>query len=272
MYLLNGKENDEIAISDRGLQYGDGLFETIEVLEGKPVFLNQHLQRLTQGCQRLLIPCPDIDLLIQESYQLSSHYSHAVLKLTVTRGSGGRGYRQPEIIQATRLVAIHPYPDYPVNFAMQGITARFCHTQLGLNPQLAGIKHLNRLEQVLARAEWNTDEFQEGLMCDINGLVIEGTMSNLFLVKNNRLYTPSLKQTGIKGIIREIIIQIAEQLRIPLIEKHISQTELYSADALFVTNSVIGIWSIKQLEHQHYLKSALIEQLQTFLSRYKQND
>jgi 4-amino-4-deoxychorismate lyase len=149
MILLNGIPQTHIEISDRGLQYGDGLFETISVYNGKAIFLAQHIDRLTASCQRLLIPAPDLDTLHAEIKQLCQGVEQAVLKIIITRGSGGRGYRQPDTIQASRILSLHPFPNYPDSYQQQGITARFCDTRLGLNPTLAGMKHLNRLEQVL---------------------------------------------------------------------------------------------------------------------------
>ncbi|CAG7857314.1 partial 4-amino-4-deoxychorismate lyase, partial [biofilm metagenome] len=178
MILINGIEADHLPINDRGLHYGDGLFETIEVSEGHPVFLEQHLQRLTAGCSTLMIPIPDLPTLRDEVYRVCHGFQQAVLKVIITRGSGGRGYRPPDNAAPTRIVSLHSFPDYPINFAEDGINARFCSTRLGLNPALAGIKHLNRLEQVMARAEWNLPGIQEGLMLDLNDHVIEGTMTN----------------------------------------------------------------------------------------------
>ena len=272
MYLLNGESKHTIEISDRGFQYGDGLFETIEVLNGTPVFLNQHLQRLFKGCQRLLLPIPDPDTLRKEAFQLSQGETSAVLKLIVTRGSGGRGYRQPETIQPTRLLSLHPFPEYPESFKQQGITVRFCANLLGLNPSLAGIKHMNRLEQVLARAEWDSPEIQEGLMLDINGNVIEGTMSNLFMVKDQVLYTPTIEQCGVEGVLRNILISLAKQKQMKLIEKRISKEELLSADELFVTNSIIGIWPIKQVETQHFKIGSITHKLQSLFSTFKHEE
>lgn len=272
MYLLNGESKHCIDFSDRGFQYGDGLFETIEIVNGTPVFLNQHLRRLAKGCQRLLIPAPDLATLKKEAFQLSQGLTHAVLKLIVTRGSGGRGYRQPETIQANRVFSVHPYPDYSENFITQGINIRFCKARLGLNPNLAGIKHMNRLEQVLARAEWDCPDIQEGLMLDINGQVIEGTMSNVFLINDNGLYTPEIAQCGVRGIVRDIIIQLANTQGIPVIEKTISKDEIYAADEVFVTNSIIGIWPVKQIEGQCYEIGLLTRKLQSLFLVFKQQD
>lgn len=272
MYLLNGESKHCIEFSDRGFQYGDGLFETIEIINEIPVFLNRHLRRLNQGCQRLLIPMPDISTLRKEALQLSKDSTHAVLKLIVTRGSGGRGYRQPDAINTTRLFSLHPYPDYTEDFTMQGINARFCKARLGLNPDLAGIKHTNRLEQVLARAEWDSAEIQEGLMLDINDHVVEGTMSNLFLVKDKVLYTPEITQCGVKGILRDIIIQLAKKYLISIVEKDITKGELFSADELFITNSIIGVWPVKQLEWRDYGVGGVTRQLQSLYLALKQQE
>jgi 4-amino-4-deoxychorismate lyase len=261
MILVNGIPQPHIEISDRGLQYGDGLFETLTVNNGKPVFLTQHLNRLINGCQRLLIPEPDADLLQAEIQQLCQNTKKAVLKIIITRGSGGRGYRQPDAIHSTRVLSLHPFLDYPDSYQQHGITARFCTTRLGLNPTLAGMKHLNRLEQVLARAEWHDDSVQEGIMLDINDKVIEGTMSNLFYSKNNQLYTADLTQSGVAGIIRSIIIYHES-----VIEHQFTQDELLDADELFVCNSVIGLWGIKQLAHRSFVVGSKTKHLQNWLA------
>ncbi len=272
MYLLNGESRHCIDFADRGFQYGDGLFETIEIVNEKPVFLNRHLRRLNNGCQRLLIPMPDIQTLRKEAFLLSQDSVHAVLKLIVTRGSGGRGYRQPENIKSTRLLSLHPSPDYSKDFTIQGINARMCTTRLGLNPDLAGFKHMNRLEQVLARAEWDSAKIQEGLMSDINDHVVEGTMSNVFLVKDKVLYTPKITQCGVKGILRDIIIQLAVKYLIPVVEKNITKDEIFSADELFITNSIIGVWPVKQLEWRNFGVGGLTRQLQSLYLAFKQQE
>jgi len=270
MYLLNGESKHCINFSDRGFQYGDGLFETIEVVNGAPIFLDQHLQRLQKGCIKLLIPPPEVELLTDEAYQLAQSSDKAVLKLIVTRGSGGRGYRQPETIQATRLFSLHPFPDYPDNLLKQGINARFCDMRLGLNPSLAGIKHMNRLEQVMARSEWTNPDIHEGIMMDINGHVVEGTMSNIFLVKDNCLYTPLIDQCGVDGILRNIIISLASANQMPLVEKVLTKADVFSADELFVTNSIVGIWSVKKIDTHFFNTSYFTEQLKQLFSVFKQ--
>jgi 4-amino-4-deoxychorismate lyase len=263
--LVNGESQDTIAIMDRGFQYGDGLFETIEIHSSKPLFLEQHLARLVLGCQKLLIPKPDLVLLRNEIAQLSSNAGSAVLKIIITRGVGGRGYRQPDSIQSTRIVSLHPFPHYPESYYSDGISARFCETRLGLNPLLAGVKHLNRLEQVLARAEWGSDEFQEGLMLDIEQHVIEGTMTNLFYVKNGILYTAPITHCGIAGIIRAWIMT-----QYLVVEDYFSMETLLQSDEIFVCNSIIGIWRIRELANRHYSIGNMTQTLQHALLCEKQ--
>ena len=269
MMLVNGECKEHIEISDRGFQYGDGLFETIAVTNGQPVFLDRHLERLNTGCQRLYIPFPDAKLLISEAQEISQHSSKAVLKLILTRGSGGRGYRQPDVIQTTRVLSLYPFPDHPDNYKEQGIVARICDTRLGLNPTLAGIKHLNRLEQVLARAEWIDPAIQEGIMLDMKDHVIEGTMTNLFYIKNNTLYTSSLIESGVAGIMRSIIMTLSSDHGLTVIAHTFTKDELLSADEVFVCNSIIGIWPIKQIATACFPVGLITRQLQSWIAQFQ---
>jgi 4-amino-4-deoxychorismate lyase len=269
MMLVNGDCREHVEISDRGFQYGDGIFETIAVINGQPVFFDQHMDRLNAGCHRLYIPFPGTELLALEAQNLSQHSSKAVLKLIITRGSGGRGYRQPATIQTTRILSLYPFPDYPDTYKEQGITARFCDTRLGLNPALAGIKHLNRLEQVLARAEWTDPDIQEGIMLDMNEHVIEGTMTNLFYVKNETLFTSSLMLAGVAGIIRGIIMAMASEHGLSLIEHTFTKDELLSADEVFVCNSIVGIWPVKHIATTHFPVGVITRQLQIWLAQFQ---
>lgn len=269
MILINGKYRDQIEITDRGFQYGDGLFETIEVRNGKPIFLYRHLERLMAGCHRLRIPCPPVELIRLEALALCENSEHAVLKLIVTRGSGGRGYRPPETLLPTRVLSLHPYPNYPDSYRSQGIRTRFCQTRLGLNPSLAGIKHLNRLEQVLARAEWNAPEIQEGIMLDVNGHVIEGTMTNLFYFKNNAAYTPALTLSGVDGITRQAIMALLSGHNLTVREVICTPSELLAADEVFVCNSIIGLWPVQMIENTRFPVGPKTRQCQTELDDLK---
>jgi 4-amino-4-deoxychorismate lyase len=193
--MINGEIKELFPATDRGLHYGDGLFETIAVINGRPTLWQAHMERLQCGCELLGIPLPDLQQLHEEASSLCSSEERVVLKLMITRGSGGRGYRPPQDVLSQRILFRYPWPDSPD--LSHGIQLRVCQTPLACNPALAGIKHLNRLEQVLARAEWDDPAIHEGLMCDLDGRVKEGTMSNLFWVEDSQLFTPDLSRCGV---------------------------------------------------------------------------
>jgi len=270
MILVNGEVVDQIPVNDRGFQYGDGLFETIEIFEGRPVFLEHHLQRLRTGCSSLKIPFFSDKQLTDDIHRVSHQAKHAVLKIIVTRGIGGRGYRQPKVLQATRVVSLHPFPDYPFNFPNQGINTRFCTTRLGLNPSIAGIKHLNRLEQVMARSEWDDLEIQEGIMLDITDNVIEGTMANLMYVKNDTVYTDKLQFAGVKGVMREVLKNLIADHHLTLVEHSYRKEALLAAEEVFVCNSIIGIWPIKKIDDVNFSVGKITSQLQKWLTQLKE--
>lgn len=255
--LVNGQVVNQIATTDRGLLYGDGLFETL-LLEQQQLYLwSYHYQRLCEGGLRLGIAVPDESLLLDEMKQVISQAKteRSIIKLLLTRGDGGRGYRAIESTphSATRIIQL--FDTVPSdNWAKRGIRARMCNTVLGKNAQLAGIKHLNRLEQVLARSEWQQTDIHEGVMLDSDGYVIEGTMSNLFLVINDVIVTPMLNECGVHGVIRRLLIERQTSLPLPLEVRRVQKQELYEAREVFFTNSLIGVWPVQQLENHRYAK------------------
>lgn len=269
MFLINGEFQQQINVQDRGFQYGDGLFETLEIINGKAVFLDRHLKRLALGCQKLNIPYPGQALIEQDIFKLNQSNSKSVLKIIVTRGQGGRGYRPPDPAKPTRILSLHPYPSYPDAYYLQGITARFCDVRLGLNPVLAGIKHMNRLEQILARAEWQDDSIHEGIMLDMNDNVIEGTFSNLFYIKNSRFFTAPLNHSGIAGITRQIILELLASNGISMGENFFSKQDLLEADEMFFCNSIIGIWPVKQLADRVFEISPLTRSIQQWYGQIR---
>lgn len=243
--LLNGQPADALNLSDRGLQYGDGLFETIAVHGGEPARWDAHMARLAEGCRRLGLPLPPMQTLHEEALGLCRDEERAVLKLIWTRGSGGRGYRPPPDPRPTRILSLHPWPDHPAAYAERGIEACICQTRLPNDPLLAGVKHLNRLHQVLARGEWQ-DEYQEGVMLDTQGQVVEGTMSNLFILDGQGFSTPDLSTAGVAGITRARLIEHLEDCKI----RPIMIEELHQARAVFFCNTIIGIWPVNRLAGQ----------------------
>ncbi len=245
--LINGEPSSSLSVQDRGLQYGHGLFETIAIRNGQPQHWEKHVDRLLKGCRQLKIKTPELSLLHSEVIQLAVDKERAVIKILYTAGTSGRGYRISESHEPNRIISLTPWPDYPDDNYHNGITIRLCAMRLGRNPHLAGIKHLNRLEQVLARSEWNDCGISEGLMLDTQGFLIEGTMSNVFFVKNNTLCTPGLEQCGIAGVMRDIILSLAESLSIKVYIDEFTPSDLFQADEVFMTNSLIGIWPVSKI-------------------------
>ena len=249
MMLIDGTAKDRLSAGDRGLHFGDGVFETMAVEAGGVLCLDRHLARLEKGCARLAIPAPDRALLEAECARVGDGENRAVVKIMVTRGVGGRGYAADPGTPPTRIVACYPWPAYRPEARSEGVAVRICETRLGRNPRLAGIKHLNRLEQVLARNEIHAGGSDEGLMLDDRDRVIEGVASNVFAIREGRLCTPDLSECGIAGIVRDMVLEAARDVtgREPAIE-HLSVSDLAGADECFLTNSLIGIWPIKALE------------------------
>lgn len=245
--MVNGRYHDFVELTDRGFQYGDGVFTTARVRSGRPVLLRRHLDRLSRDSRRLQIDIPDPAVIAREALEICSDCNHGVLKLQVTRGPGERGYRLPEEPKPTRALTVHPLPPDASRHRETGVRVRFCRHRLGWNMALAGVKHMNRLEQVLARSEWDDDAVAEGLMLDQAGHVVEGTMSNLFLVRQERLVTPLLDCCGVEGLMRGLILEIASKAGIPAESRRVPVAELADADEMFLTNSLIGVWPVIQL-------------------------
>lgn len=263
--LVNGQVSWHLPVTDRGLQYGDGLFETLALRDGAPLMWDRHVQRLGEGCQRLGLPRPDAALLREEISRIAGAEARAVAKIILTRGTAGRGYRADASGTANRIVQRLPWPAYPAAASKEGVAVRWCDMRLARQPRLAGIKHLNRLEQVLARAEWQED-YAEGLMCDTNGLVIEGTMTNLFLVRaDGTVVTPDLSQSGVAGVMRARILDSAVSMGMTCITQAVTTDMVESAQELFLTNSLIGIWPVRRIEARRYVVGQISQTLQAAL-------
>ncbi len=263
--LVNGVPGSGVGADDRGLLYGDGLFETLAVRAGRPLHWERHRARLERGCRRLAIACPDAGVLRAEVEHVAGPFARGVVKVVLTRGPGPRGYR-PAAGAPTRIVSAHSPPSYPPARASEGVAVRWCATRLGRNPALAGLKHLNRLEQVLARAEWDEPEIAEGLMQDDGGAVIEGTMSNLFAVFDGVLVTPDLSECGVAGITRERILEHAGALGIAAQVRRIPAEALEAAQELFLCNTLIGIWPVRRLADREFRVGPLVRRLAQALS------
>jgi 4-amino-4-deoxychorismate lyase len=262
---INGVEARQISADDRGLCYGDGLFETMRLRNGVIAHLARHLARLRAGCERLALHRVDLAQIAGEITAVAGTQADGVLKLIVTRGSGSRGYRPSGAENPTRIVTWHPARASDAATAVAGVRARHCTTPVNENAALAGLKHLNRLDSVLARSEWTDPEIAEGLMSDSRGCIIGGTMSNVFAVRNQTLLTPLLDRCGVSGIMRGLVIESARAAGIATEERNLTRADLATADELFLTNAVLGIWPVRALESRDYPMGPTTRTLQRLL-------
>lgn len=244
-WLINGVRTSQFEAADRGLHYGDGVFETMALRDGAIRFWHRHRQRLNAGCERLRIETPTSVTLDGEIATLTAGASSGVVKLIVTRGPGARGYGAPRTGTPTRVLSLHDDRDAPRAFYRDGIRLRVCRTRFGCNRDLAGIKHLNRLEQVLASLEAHDDQSEEGLMLDEDDRVVSGTMTNVFLVLAGRLVTPVLERCGVAGVMRGLVLEAAAETGIGAEVRDVRRDEIAAAQELFVTNALIGIWPVR---------------------------
>ncbi|WP_426417809.1 aminodeoxychorismate lyase [Aestuariirhabdus sp. LZHN29] len=242
---LNGEPAAGVSPLDRGLAYGDGLFETIRITKSRPTLFELHMERLLEGATRLGLSL-DSGALVSEiqRYLLINEITEGVLKIILSRGVGGRGYNPSGCESHHRILTCFEVPDYTDGPGVNGIELFDCQTRLGLSPATAGMKHLNRLEQVMARGEWDDARYAEGLMLNINNQPIEGTMSNLFLVSAGTLLTPDLSMSGVAGVCRQFVINHAAQWGIAVETGSLFLEQLFEADELFICNSVFGVWPV----------------------------
>ncbi|MEE2732712.1 MAG: aminodeoxychorismate lyase [Pseudomonadota bacterium] len=260
---INGQPANEVPVSDRGLAYGDGLFETLRVTQSGPALFDFHLERLQQGLQRLAIS-HDWQCLLNEVQSYPGLQCPGVVKWTVTRGQGGRGYSATQVQGPTRILSWHPLPLYPPEYAAAGVSVFSCQQALAEQLALAGLKHLNRLEQVLARQEW-VDTHQEGLMRDYQGNVIEGVFSNLFLVRQGQLFTPDLARCGVAGTMRRWLLEQFDRNGYRVDVGNVTFRDIQLADEWFFCNSVYGIWPVRQWEQRTWEVGEITRQAQQWV-------
>ncbi len=252
--LVNGAPADTVSALDRGLHYGDGLFETIACRDGRPRFLSLHLERLTRGCERLRMGAPDLAVIRREVETLAGGAGNSIVKLVVTRGDAqARGYAPAGNEVPTRIAFRYgspPESDEPAR-------VRTGQTRLGENPALAGLKHLSRLEQVLARAELRGGTESELLLFSSSGRLASGTMTNVFLVRDNRLITPRVDLCGVAGVMRQLVMREAWNAGIAVEERTVEAREIFEANEVFLTNARIGAQPVEMLDGRRLVVGTL---------------
>ena len=265
MILVNGTAGDAVSALDRGLGYGDGVFRTFLLRGGKPVLWRRHYAKLASDCNALGIACPAADILTRDVETLAAGEPDSVVKIIVTRGSAPRGYAFSRTIAPTRIVSSSPMPAYPHEYYDRGVRVHRCRLRLAAQPALAGVKHLNRLEQVLARAEWNDPAIAEGVLCDADDKIIGGVMSNLFLVRDGVLVTPDLKRCGVAGVTRALVLELARENGLAARIDEICIDDLLAAEAVLLVNSVIGVWQVAALDRKTWRRSIFSDQIGKWL-------
>lgn len=268
-YLVNGRKDNGLTPFDRGFAYGDGVFRTLPIHNGHPHCWERHYRRLQSDCNGLEIVCPSEDVLRSDIAKLVDT-DDGVIKIIITRGESERGYAVPPLAQPTRVVIKGALPIYPENRFTEGVAIHLCQIRLSHQPRLAGIKHLNRLENVLARMEWVEPSIAEGLLMDMEGNVVECTMSNLFIRQGDRLVTPDLSRCGVAGVTRERIIEFASHLNYSIQVRNFSLPELLDADEVVICNSLYGAWQVRQLDSHTWALGTLASRLREKL--YEEDD
>ena len=247
MTLIDGQPAATVDARDRGLAYGDGVFRTLKCRAGQPLWWRDQADKLAADCTALSLPVPERATLHDEVVRVAAG-SDCAVKLVVTRGSGARGYAPPSG-QSTRIVMAAPLPSHARADAPHAIAARLCALRLAAQPRLAGIKHLNRLENVLARAEWDDPACFEGLLCDAEGKLVCGTFSNLFWVEGATLCTPPLDTCGIAGVTRARVMRRAARLGLAVRYERREPAAILAVDEVLIGNSLIGLRRVARLDH-----------------------
>lgn len=257
LVLVNGSPAALLSPLDRGLAFGDGVFRTLRLESGEPVWWLDHYAKLAADCRQLQLDCPTRTEWEQDIAWVAARQPDSVVKLIVTRGPGPRGYRVPEALLPTRVTTASPLPGFPDPVATTGAVVRICDLRLGHQPRLAGAKHLNRLENVLARMEWDAPEIDEGILLDSDDQVISGVMTNLFIRRDGVWQTPSLARCGVAGVTRGRLMPIlaAQEGRFGL-------ADLMQADAILLTNSLIRVRWVARLGERNWPCPADFDNLQ----------
>lgn len=248
MYWVNGQQQQNVDASDRAVQFGDGCFTTLAVESGDPILLSAHINRLKQGCNTLFLPHPNWSELEKQIIDIASlTQTKSVIKIIISRGCGGRGYSSNGFITPTVIISLSSYPTHYRNQQSEGVSLGISPVTLGQNSLLAGIKHLNRLEQVLIKYHLEQTEFDDVLVCDNEGYLVEANAANLFWRKENRLFTPNLTNSGVDGIMRQSIFRLAQKNHWEIDIVREKPETLYQADEIWLTNALMPVIPVSQI-------------------------
>jgi 4-amino-4-deoxychorismate lyase len=249
-HSINGYQEQHLSIANRGLAYGDGVFTTAKVLNGKVKLLSAHIERLIQSCEKLSIVLPNMDKIAAELTTIAQRFPLSVAKVIITAGDGGRGYSRQGCIASTVIISFHTFPEHYFTWQQQGIELGLSTLKLGISQLTSGIKHLNRLEQVLIRQELDNRNEDDLLVVNCLDDIVEASAANVFWLKDNTWYTPELNVSGVAGLMREHILK-------KLSDNH-QKTEIIKAklsvlkniEAMFICNSVMELVPIKQFQNK----------------------
>ena len=270
-YLINGDFNQAISPLDRGFAYGDGVFRTMVIRSGLPVNWPLHYQKLVADCAAIGIVCPSAELLMSDFLQLFSiedvdSEKQEVAKIMITRGEGERGYKPPAVTTPTRVIIKSAMPQYAKESYAGGVQLHVCNTRLSSQVKLAGVKHLNRLENILARMEWRDEDIFDGVLLDQQGGVIECTMSNIFARFDKVLVTPDLSECGVAGITRQRICDVSSALNLTAEVAPLSLSRMLQADELIICNSLYGAFQVSKIGDTTWAPQALAKTFRNLLS------
>ncbi|MUK61135.1 aminodeoxychorismate lyase [Aliivibrio fischeri] len=257
MFWVNGMESESLPISDRATQYGDGFFTTMKVLNKKICLWELHLTRLKTSAERLGITEPDWCVLEVQMIKLASKVINGGIKILITRGSGGRGYSPEGCTNTQVIVSTFTLPVEYQEWQQKGIDLGISDIHLGLNPLLAGMKHLNRLEQVLIKQSVKKTDYLDVIVLDINNNIVETTIGNIFWIKDDRIFTPNLSLAGVEGVMKTHISDIAKSHHIDIESVHCNIDTLANADEVFITNSLFEVVPINKIKEIHFTKHTL---------------
>lgn len=271
MFFVNGIQQQNVSISDRSFQYGDGCFTTVLVKYGQPLLLSEHKERIELTCQRLFIPPLDwnkVEEWVEAAIDASDHKQLAFsgLKIHVSRGTGGRGYSPTGVGNTQVTIQTFVYPAHYPTWQSEGIRVGISTTKLGLNPLLAGLKHNNRLEQVLIKKEIDDSEYDDNIVLNIQDYAIEASAANLFWVIGCTLYTPELSNSGVAGIKRKQVLAYAQQHKLMVNINHFTLNDVLRADEVFITNALHGVVPIIQIDNEKFNIGATTRAIQEKLN------